>query len=272
MTFRGKTDPSRREAAKELVAIIDQGIIIKTPEEIALMRAAGKILAKVLAILVERVRPGMTTTELDAIAAREITARKVTPSFLGYRGYPAHICVSVNDEIVHGIPGKRLLQEGDVVGIDAGVIYQGFQADAAVTVGIGRISPLAEHLIETTQRAIMAGIAAARGGARLSNISAAIQQTVEAEGFSVVREYVGHGIGRAMHEEPQVPNFGIPDRGPVLRPGMALAIEPMANLGDWRTKVGPDNWTVYTLDGSLSAHFEHTIVITEGEPELLTKV
>lgn len=249
-----------------------QGIIIKSPKEIAAMRAAGKILAEVLAVLVEQMRPGMTTADLDVMAAQEIKARRAAPSFLGYRGYPAHICVSVNDEVVHGIPGQRVLKEGDVVGIDAGVIYQGFQADAAVTLGLGRISPVAVRLIETTKRAIKAGIAAARGGARLSDISAAVQQMVEAQGFSVVREYVGHGIGRAMHEEPQVPNFGPPGRGPVLRSGMVLAIEPMVNVGDWRTRVGPDNWTVSTLDGSLSAHFEHTIAITEGEPEILTKL
>jgi len=175
-------------------------------------------------------------------------------------------------EVVHGIPGKRVLKEGDVVGIDAGVIYQGFQADAAVTIGLGNISSEAEHLIATTQKAIMAGIAAARGGARLSDISYAVQQTAESAGFSVVREYVGHGIGRAMHEEPQVPNFGPPGRGVLLRPGMALAIEPMVNVGDWRTNVGPDNWTVYTSDGSLSAHFEHSIAITDGEAEILTRL
>lgn len=256
----------------DLIPAEDRGIIVKSPAEIARMRAAGRLLAEVLTVLVERVRPGMSTADLDAIAAQAIQARKATPSFLGYRGYPAHICVSVNDEVVHGIPGKRMLKEGDVVGIDAGLIYQGFQADAAVSVGLGNVSPMVQRLIQTTEQAIYAGIAAARGGARLSDISAAVQQTVEAQGFSVVREYVGHGIGQAMHEEPQVPNFGPPGRGPVLWPGMALAIEPMVNVGDWRTKVGPDNWTVSTLDGSLSAHFEHTIAITEGEPEILTRL
>lgn len=234
------------------------------------MRTAGKLLAEVLAILTATVRPGMTTAELDAVAAKELEARRVTPSFLGYRGYPAHICVSVNEEVVHGIPGKRLLKDGDVVSIDAGLVYKGFQADAAVTVGLGKVSPVAERLIEATRQAIAAGIAAARGGARLSDISAAVQETVEHQGFAVVREYVGHGIGRNMHEEPQVPNFGPPGRGPVLRPGMALAIEPMVNVGDWRTVVGPDNWTVSTADSSLSAHFEHSIAITEGDPEILT--
>lgn len=234
------------------------------------MRTAGKLLAEVLALLAARVRPGMTTAELDALAAKELEARRVTPSFLGYRGYPAHICVSVNEEVVHGIPGKRVMKDGDVISIDAGLVYKGFQADAAVTVGLGKVSPVAERLIETTRQAIAAGIAAARGGARLSDISAAVQETVEHRGFAVVREYVGHGIGRNMHEEPQVPNFGPPGRGPLLRPGMALAIEPMVNVGDWRTVVGPDNWTVSTADGSLSAHFEHSIAITEGDPDILT--
>ena len=262
----------REQLSTGLMPRIEEGITIKSPQEIARMRAAGKILAEVLAVLREKVQPGVTTGDLDAIAAKEIEKRKAKPSFLGYRGYPAHICVSVNDEVVHGIPGKRVLKEGDVVGIDAGVIYQGFQADAAVTVGLGSISSEAEHLIATTQKAIMAGIAAARGGARLSDISYAVQQTAESAGFSVVREYVGHGIGRAMHEEPQVPNFGPPGRGVLLRPGMALAIEPMVNVGDWRTNVGPDNWTVYTSDGSLSAHFEHSIAITDGEAEILTRL
>lgn len=262
----------REQLSSGLMPRIEEGITIKSPQEIARMRAAGKILAEVLAVLRESVQPGMTTADLDALAVKEIAKRKAKPSFLGYRGYPAHICVSVNDEVVHGIPGKRVLKEGDIVGIDAGVIYQGFQADAAVTLGLGVISPAAEHLIETTEKAIMAGIAAAKGGARLSDISYAVQQTAEAEGFSVVREYVGHGIGRAMHEEPQIPNFGPPGRGVLLQPGMALAIEPMVNAGDWRTNIGPDHWTVYTLDGSLSAHFEHSIAITDGEAEILTRL
>ena len=250
----------------------DQGAILKSSSEIALMRTAGRILAEVLAALVGHVRPGVTTAELDRLAAAEMKKHKVAPSFLGYRGYPAHICTSVNDEIVHGIPGPKVLQEGDIIGIDCGVIYQGLQADSAVTVGLGKITPETAKLIGTTREALEAGIAAARGGAHLSDISAAIQEAAEAKGFSVVREYVGHGIGRAMHEEPQVANFGPPGRGLVLRPGMALALEPMVNLGDWRTKVGPDNWTVSTLDGSVSAHFEHSIAITDGAPEVLTRL
>ncbi len=236
------------------------------------MRQAGHILAEILQVLIASVQPGMTTAQLDAVAARAMTERKVTPSFLGYRGYPAHICVSVNDEIVHGIPGRRILREGDIVGIDAGLIYKGFQADSAVTVGVGKITPAAQKLLATTKEALLAGIRAAHGGAHLSDISHAVQTVAEAAGYSVVREYVGHGIGQAMHEEPQIPNYGPPGKGVILRPGMALAIEPMVNIGDYRTRVGPDRWTVYTQDGTLSAHFEHTIAITEGDPEILTQL
>lgn len=253
-------------------AVSEQGIILKSPAELALMRTAGKLLAEVLLVLKKNVRAGMTTAELDALAAKEIKARKVKPSFLGYRGYPAHICVSVNDEIVHGIPGRRVLQEGDVVGIDAGLIYEGFQADSAITVGLAPVDPEAAQLIETTRLALEAGIAAARGGARVGDISAAVQRTAESAGFAIVREYVGHGIGRAMHEEPPVPNFGPAGRGPLLRPGMALAIEPMLNMGDWQTRVATDGWTVYTKDGARSAHFEHSIAITEGDAEVLTRL
>lgn len=249
---------------------VDQGIILKSPAEIALMRDAGKILAEIIAVLKAEIHAGMTTAALDAVAARELAAHKVTPSFLGYRGYPAHICVSVNNEIVHGIPGPRVMKEGDIVGIDAGLIHEGWQADSAVTVGIGKISDEAARLIETTKLSLDAGIAAARGGARVGDISAAVQRVADAAGFGIVREYVGHGIGRSMHEEPPVANFGLAGRGPLLRPGMALAIEPMLNIGDWHTQVGSDRWTVYTKDGSLSAHFEHSIAIREGEAEVLT--
>ena len=250
---------------------VEQGIIIKSPQEIALMRQSGKILAEILAVLRESVKPGITTADLDSVAAKEMAARKVTPSFLGYRGYPAHICVSVNDEIVHGIPGTRMLRDGDIVGIDAGIIHQGWQADSAITVGAGNISPDAARLIDVTRASLEAGIRAARGGARLGDIGAAVQQVAEAAGYSVVREYVGHGIGQAMHEDPQVPNYGPPGKGAILRPGMALAIEPMVNVGGQQTRVGADRWTVFTADGSLSAHFEHSIAITDGEPEVLTR-
>jgi methionyl aminopeptidase len=245
-------------------------IVIKSGQEIASMRQAGRIVAIVLEVLKAQVRAGMRTEELDSIAVKEVEKLRAIPSFKGYRGYPANLCVSINDEIVHGIPGKRVLREGDIVSIDFGAIYQGFQGDAAVTVGIGTISLEAERLIATTEGALKAGIAAAYAGARLGDISAAIESYVEAKGLNVVREYTGHGIGRDMHEEPQIPNFGIPGQGPVLKKGMTLALEPMVNLGDWRTRLSNDQWTVLTLDGSLSAHFEHTIAITDGEAEVLT--
>lgn len=235
------------------------------------MRQAGRYLWEILQVLQMAVRPEITTGELDALAAEEMKQRGVEPSFLGYHGYPAHICASVNDEIVHGIPGKRVLKEGDIIGIDCGVIYRGWQADSAVTVGVGVVSDEAKRLIEVTRASLEAGIGAARSGARLSDISHAIQQAIEPHGFSVVREYVGHGIGRAMHEEPQIPNFGPPGRGPVLRPGMAIALEPMVNVGEWKTRVAPDHWTVLTIDGKWSAHFEHTLTITDGEAEVLTR-
>jgi len=246
-------------------------IIIKTDEEIAIMRQAGRIVAEILEILRKQIKPGMETRELDIIAEREAKKRSVIPSFKGYRGYPASLCVSVNDEIVHGIPGKRVLCEGDIVSLDFGVILDGFHGDAAITVGVGKISPQANRLIETTKGALRAGINAARLGARLGDISAAIQIYAEAKGFSVVREYTGHGIGRDMHEEPLVPNFGVPGTGPVLKRGITLALEPMLNIGDWRTRVAENNWTVLTADGSWSAHFEHTIAITDGEAEVLTE-
>jgi len=247
-------------------------IIIKSDEEIAAMRQAGKIATTVLEVLKLHVRPGMKTKELDVIAARELERLGAKPSFKGYQGFPANLCVSVNDEIVHGIPGERVLDEDDIVSLDIGAIFMGFQGDAAVTVGVGKISPQARQLIETTEGALKAGIAAAHAGARLGDISAAIQQYAESRGYSVVREYTGHGIGREMHEEPQIPNFGLPGTGPMLKKGMTLALEPMVNAGDWRTRLGDNRWAVLTADGSLSAHFEHTIAITDGEPEVLTIV
>jgi methionyl aminopeptidase len=252
------------------------GIIIKSDEEIALMREACRITAGVLNAVVASVRAGMRTEELDAIAEKETKRYGAEPSFKGYRGYPANLCVSVNDEIVHGIPGKRVMKEGDIVSIDFGVKYKGFQGDCARTVGVGVISPEARRLMETTAGSLKAGIAAAQAGARLGDISAAIEKYAESYGYSVVREYTGHGIGRHMHEDPQVPNstksvLGLmKGTGPVLRKGMTLALEPMVNIGSWETKLDNDMWTVRTRDGSLSAHFEDTIVITDGEPEVLT--
>jgi methionyl aminopeptidase len=245
-------------------------IIIKSEEEIAAIREAGRIVGQVHQILAREVKPGLVERELDRIVRREFAARGATPTFLGYRGYPASVCVSVNDEVVHGIPDERVLREGDIVGIDLGATYKGFVGDAAITLGVGRISAEAERLIRVTERALQKGIAAARAGAPLGAVSHAIQMEAEGEGFSVVREYVGHGVGRQMHEEPQIPNFGPPERGPILKKGMVMALEPMVNIGDWRTKRHDDNWTVSTLDGSLSAHFEHTIAITDGDAEILT--
>jgi methionyl aminopeptidase len=245
-------------------------IIIKSDEEIAIIREAGSIVAQVLGILREEIRPGLVLKELDAIVRREFAERGVTPTFLGYHGYPAAVCVSVNEQVVHGIPRERVLQEGDIVSMDLGATHRGFVADSAITVGVGKTSPQAERLLKVTEEALWKGIAAARAAAPLGAISFAVQRHAEGEGFSVVREYVGHGVGRDMHEEPQVPNYGPPDRGPLLRKGMVLALEPMVNVGDWRTKRDNDNWTVSTLDGKLSAHFEHTIAITDGEAQVLT--
>jgi len=246
-------------------------IIVKTEEEVTVMRQAGRIVATILEILRGKIKPGMETRELDIIAEREVKKQGAKASFKGYKGFPANLCVSVNDEIVHGIPGKRMLRDGDIVSLDFGVIFMGFQSDAAMTVGVGKINPTVQKLIATAEDTLEAAIRAARQGARLGDVSAAIQNYAESRGYSVVREYTGHGIGREMHEEPQVPNFGLPESGPVLKKGMTLALEPMLNTGDWRTKLGEDYWTVLTADGSLSAHFEHTIAITDGQPEVLTK-
>ena len=253
-------------------AAVRPGIIVKSSEEIAIMRAAGRRLAASLAILAEKVRPGVATGDLDRVVDREFRRRGIVPSFKGYRGYPASVCVSVNDEVVHGIPGKRILREGDLVSLDLGAIYNGYQSDAAITVGVGVISLQAQDLIEVTKKALELGISAAVVGARIGDISWAVQSFVESKGYSVVREYAGHGIGREMHEEPQVPNFGIPGRGALLQEGIVLAIEPMVNAGGWRTRTLEDGWTVCTLDGSLTAHFEHTVAIWAKGPEVLTRL
>ncbi|MGC8825753.1 MAG: type I methionyl aminopeptidase [Anaerolineae bacterium] len=255
------------------------GIVIKSEREIALMRRAGQIVAKVLEAIREHVRPGITTGELDELAERIIRAEGGIPSFKGYDGgsdrppFPATICASVDSEVVHGIPSRRrVLEEGQILSVDVGAIYQGYHGDAAITVPVGKVSDLARRLMEVTEGALYAGIAAARAGNRLGDISYAIQSYVESHGFSVVREYTGHGIGREMHEGLQVLNFGEPGRGVRLRAGMTLALEPMVNVGDWRTRVLADGWTVVTYDGSLSAHFEHTILVRDGEAEILTRL
>ncbi|MDQ6858814.1 MAG: type I methionyl aminopeptidase [Chloroflexota bacterium] len=245
-------------------------VTLKTAEQIAKMREAGAIVADMLAATRDAVKPGVTTAELDRIAAGVLTRAGATSSFLGYYGYPATICTSVNEQIVHGIPSKRKLKEGDIVGIDAGAIVDGWHADAAITVPVGRISAQAETLIAVTREALERGIAAATVGNRLGDIGAAVQQFVESKGFSVVRNYVGHGIGRAMHEEPQVPNYGTAELGRVIKEGLCIAIEPMVNIGGVATRVLEDNWTVVTADGTLSAHFEHTLACLPDGPVVLT--
>ncbi|MCK5577162.1 MAG: type I methionyl aminopeptidase [Dehalococcoidales bacterium] len=245
-------------------------IIIKSEREIAAMRKASRVVATVLEILKTKVRPDMKTRELDVIATEEMTRLGAKPSFKGYRGFPASVCVSINDEIVHGIPGERVVKDGDIVSLDLGAVFDGFQGDAAITVVLGNASQQAKELVAATRGALDAGIDAARPGNKLGDISAAIQHHAESLGYSVVREYTGHGIGRNMHEAPQIPNFGFPGEGPVIKKGMTLALEPMLNIGDWRTRLGADKWVVLTSDGSLSAHFEHTIAITDGVPEVLT--
>lgn len=249
-----------------------EGITIKSPQELQYMRQAGKVVAATLDLLVRSLRPGMTTKELDIISAREIRRWGAKPAFLGYRGYPATICVSVNHEIVHGIPGNKVIKEGDIVSLDVGAVVNGFFGDAAVTAGVGKMSQEAQALIDITREALELAIKLARPGVRTGDLGAAIQEFVESRGYSVVREYVGHGIGRALHEDPQVPNYGIPGRGPMLQEGMTIAIEPMVNMGGWRTRLLEDNWTVVTADGSLSAHFENTILIAKDGAEVLTKL
>ena len=245
-------------------------IIIKSPGEIMAMRRAGEVVVSILKILADEIKPGITTRQLDDITVRELAKHKAISSFKGYRGFPASLCVSINEEIVHGIPQRRVISEGDIVSLDFGAIVDGFHSDAAITVGVGIISPEASRLLMVTKGALEAGIQAARPGAHLGDISAAIQGYTDSKGYSVVREYTGHGIGREMHEDPLIPNFGSPGIGPVLRKGMVMALEPMVNTGGWKTKVKKDNWTVVTSDNSLSAHFEKTIAITDGAAEVLT--
>ncbi len=245
-------------------------IIIKSDDEIAIMREAGRIVGETLQKLVRELRPGLVVKDLDKVVRKEFERHKVEPTFLGYHGYPATVCVSVNEEIVHGIPGKRVIQEGDVVSLDLGCTHKGFVADSALTVVVGAPKPGTQELVDVTRESLNEGIRHAKAGNKLGEISHAIQTYIEAHGFGVVREYVGHGVGRDMHEDPQVPNFGPADRGPVLKKGMVLALEPMVTVGDWRTRQLDDHWTVVTADGSLSAHFEHTIAITDGEAQVLT--
>jgi methionyl aminopeptidase len=247
-------------------------IILKSPDEVARMRVAGGIVAETIDTVLAAVEPGVSTADLDGVAEAFIRERKATPSFKGYRGFPASICASLNQEVVHGIPSpKRILKEGDVLSLDFGAIWDGYHADSAVTVFVGEPpSAEAEKLVRVTEEALEAGISQIRPGGRLSDISHAVQQVVEGAGFSVVREYVGHGVGRSLHEDPQLPIYGLPGRGPELRPGLVVAVEPMVTMGDWKTRVLADDWTVVTADGSLAAHFEHTISVTEDGREVLT--
>jgi methionyl aminopeptidase len=243
---------------------------IKSEDEVLVMREAGRIVAAVLGKLKKEVKPGIKTKQLDRIAEEELRKRGAKASFKGYMGYPANLCVSINDEVVHGIPGERVLEGGDIVSLDFGAYFDGFHSDAAITVGVGKISDQAQRLLDVTEAALMVGIRAARCGVHLGDVSASIQQYVESMGFSVIREYCGHGIGRGLHEDPQVPNFGLSGTGLLLQKGMTLAVEPMVAVGDWRTRLDENKWTVHTVDNSLSAHFEHTIAIGNAEPEVLT--
>lgn len=245
-------------------------VILRTPAEIEQMRRAGSLVGQVLERLREHVAPGVSTRELDAIAENMIRSRGGVPSFKGYRGYPASICASVNNEIIHGIPGDRMLVDGDIISIDCGAMLGGYHGDAAMTFPVGDVSAEAEKLMTVTREALNAGIAMARPKMRLGDVGNAIQRYVEANGFSVVRDFVGHGIGRHMHEDPQIPNFGPAGMGMRLRTGMVLAIEPMVNAGVHEVVVMDDGWTACTRDGSLSAHFEHTVAITDDGPEVLT--
>jgi methionyl aminopeptidase len=248
-------------------------IIYKSNDEIDKMRIAGRIVAGTIDRVLQAVAPGKSTADLDAAAERYIVEQHAVPSFKGYRGFPATICTSLNDEIVHGIPSpKRVLKEGDLLSLDFGAIWEGFHADSAVTVFVGGQAPTAEaeKLVRVTEEALEAGISQIRPGGRLTDISHAVEQVATGAGFEVVKEYVGHGVGRALHEDPQIPNYGPPGRGPTLKPGLVIAVEPMVNLGGWETRVLADDWTVVTADGSLSAHFEHTIAVTEDGHEILT--
>ena len=247
-------------------------VIIKTPQEIEKIRDACQIVAEILREFQETIQPGMRTIDLDRKAEKRIRQRGMMPAFLGYRGYPRTLCVSVNEEVVHGIPSERELREGDVVGLDLGAVHQGYYGDAAVTVLVGKGSERARRLMKRTEESLYKGIEKAVVGGRLSDISAAVQGHVEQGGYSVVRDFVGHGIGQALHEDPQVPNYGVPGKGIRLEPGLVLAIEPMVNEGGVEVEIMQDGWTAVTKDRKLSAHYEHTIAITENGPVILSKL
>ncbi len=254
-------------------------IHIKSPEEIEIMRRGGKILAEIIKKLSEAVVPGIATKDLDKLASELVFSYGTKPAFLGYGGFPATVCISVNDEVVHGVPSARVLKQGDIIGIDMGIIYQGLNLDSAVTVPVlgnmthgqwAKENPQLDKLLRVTREALSIGIKQARAGSRVGEIGHAVQEFVEKNGFSVVRDLVGHGIGKKLHEDPQVPNYGNPTDGPELTEGMTIAIEPMVNVGDWHVKIGHDGFTYQTHDGSYSAHFEHTILISRKNAEILT--
>ncbi len=248
-------------------------IILKTQREVELMKEAGRISAMALKLAGEAVRPGVSTWEIDRIAHDYILSQKAKPNFLHYNGFPAAACISVNEQVIHGIPSKRrILKEGDIISIDLGAIYEGYHGDNAATFAVGKISPEAQRLIDTTRQSLFEGIKMARVGGRVGDIGCAIQRYVEARGYSVVRQFVGHGVGASLHEAPEVPNFGTEGRGARLLKGMTLAIEPMVCAGECDVNIGRDNWTVFTADGRLSAHYEHTVLVTSSEPELMTWV
>ncbi len=246
-------------------------IIRKSKRELEIMKKASQVVAETHALLAEEIEPGITTEEIDRMAEEYIRSQGAEPAFKGYQGFPSTVCVAINEQVVHGIPGSRQLESGDIIGLDIGAVVDGYYGDAAQTLPVGEVSSQAQDLLETTEGALYKGIEQMVVGNRLSDISHAIQQHVEEVGYSVVRKFVGHGVGQEMHEDPQVPNFGSPGRGPRLKEGMVLAIEPMVNVGTYQVKTLDDGWTVVTQDGKLSAHFEHSIAITESGPEILTK-
>ena len=247
-------------------------IVLKSQQEIAYMREAGRIVAETLELIRQAVKPDVTTQELDRIADEYIRERGAIPAFKGYNGFPGSICASVNEEVVHGIPGPRKLKNGDIISVDIGTLINGFYGDAAMTFPVGEVAPEVAQLLKVTEESLYKGIAQAVADQRLYDISHAVQIHAEEFGYGGVRDYVGHGIGRKMHEDPQIPNYGAPGRGPRLKPGMTLAIEPMINMGTYEVKTLRDNWTVITRDKKWSAHFEHTIAVTDGEPEILTRL
>lgn len=246
-------------------------IFLKSPEEIEKMSISGKMVAEILLEIRNRIKPGITTQELDLFAHRLTVKKKARPAFKGYNGYPFSLCVSVNEEVVHGFPSKRRLVEGDIVSLDFGVCFNGYYGDAALTQAVGKVSPQAERLMQVTREALFKGLEEIRAGKRLGDISSAVQQHVESNGFSVVRQFVGHGIGKVLHEDPQIPNYGEAGKGILLKPGMVFAIEPMVNVGCSEVELLADGWTAVTKDRSLSAHFEHTIAITENGCRILTQ-